>query len=153
MPCLLTNLPSEIIAIIFSKLPIPTLAISKCVCKRSLNLLKDDYFINSYFSKLSPALAVMLPLNPSYRCKIFELEDDLDRHNPLTYINFLYKSRIEASANGLLILGNCEKLLDTFSVCNPITRESIRLQPVPLGISYGFGKSRISGQYKLVTVG
>ncbi|KAL1543656.1 peptide-methionine (R)-S-oxide reductase [Salvia divinorum] len=157
-PYLLTNLPSEIIAIIFSKLSIPTIAISKCVCRSWLDLLEDDYFINSYTSKLSPALAVMLPLSPKYRCKFFELEDDLDldRHSPLTGFDFLYRSRIEASANGLLILGNYEKRRQAFYVCNPITRETILLHSVPVpvleGFSYGFGKSRISGQFKFVII-
>ncbi|KAL1543654.1 putative F-box protein [Salvia divinorum] len=151
-PYLLTNLPSEIIAIIFSKLSFPTIAISKCVCKRLLNLLEDDFFINSYFSKLSLALAVMLPLSPKHRCNFFELEDylDIDHHNPLTYFDFRRGSRIEVSANGLLILENYEKHRQAFYVCNPITRESIRLHPAPEGISHGFGKSRISGQFKFV---
>ncbi|KAL1560034.1 F-box protein CPR1-like [Salvia divinorum] len=116
-PSLFTNLPSEIIPNILSRLSVRSIAISKCVCKAWLDLLVTRDFINSHLSKSAPALAVMMPMADASRCKVFELEDELDLchgYAPLTKFDFPYEATIEGSANGLLFLHNLDADFDIF---------------------------------------
>ncbi|XP_042067381.1 jacalin-related lectin 38-like [Salvia splendens] len=123
-PCFFTNLPSEIIPNILSRLSVRSIAISKCVCKAWLNLLVTDDFIDSHLSKSAPSLA-------------FDFPD---------------AATIEGSANGLLFLHNLDADFDIFYVCNPATREFCELLSLPQGIAYGFGASKITGQHKVVCI-
>ncbi|XP_047942168.1 F-box protein CPR1-like [Salvia hispanica] len=154
-PSFFTNLPSEIIPNILSRLSVRSIAISKCVCKAWRNLLVTDDFIDSHLSKSAPSLAVMMSMPDAYRCKVFELEDELDlRHGygPLTEFDFPDEATIEGSANGLLFLHNLDADFDIFYVCNPATREFCELLSLPQGIAYGFGASKITGQHKVVCI-
>ncbi|XP_057784911.1 F-box protein CPR1-like isoform X2 [Salvia miltiorrhiza] len=165
-PDFFKNLPPEIISEILLRLPVVSIPISKCVCKRWLHLLESDDFIKSHFARSAPALVVV---GDSGRLKVFELESelelDLESHDPLTKYDFPYhRGKIKSSVNGLLVLMKCvydgvKVSLNMLYVCNPITREVIKLNvPSDSQLStskvsaFGFGASRITGRYKMVCV-
>ncbi|XP_057796626.1 putative F-box protein At2g19630 isoform X4 [Salvia miltiorrhiza] len=94
-PDFFKNLPPEIITEIFLRLPVVSVPISKCVCKRWLHLLESDDFVKSHFARSAPALVV---LGDSGRLKVLEWEGELD---PLTQYDFPYRPReINTSVNG-----------------------------------------------------
>ncbi|XP_047977667.1 F-box protein At3g07870-like [Salvia hispanica] len=172
-------LPSEISTNILSRLPLRTIAISKCVCKPWLRLLTTDDFIKSHLAKSDPCLALSTPEEHSTSLAVYQLNDhqNLNHHdlhyNPLTKFDFPHTSTIICSANGLLFLRGSG---ETHYVCNPITRQHTELHcpqeiikpyrkivnyPEILGdsryayphfVSYGFGVSKVSDQYKVVRI-
>ncbi|XP_057786540.1 F-box/kelch-repeat protein At3g23880-like [Salvia miltiorrhiza] len=160
-PDFFKNLPPEIITEIFLRLPVVSIPISKCVCKRWLHLLESDAFVKSHFARSAPALVV---LGDSGQLKVLELEGELDLHlhlDPLTHYDFPYhRGNIVSCVNGFPILRNCgdDALMenDWLSVCNPITREVIKLDLLDLSSevasAYGFGASKITGRYKAVCI-
>ncbi|XP_057790739.1 F-box protein CPR1-like [Salvia miltiorrhiza] len=165
-PDFFKNLPPEIITEIFLRLPAVSIPISKCVCKRWLHLLEPDDFIESHFARSAPALVV---LGDSGGLKVLELEGELDLHlDPLTQYDFPYHPRkIINCVNGFLILRKCGfgvlmESVDWLCVCNPITREVIKLDLPPLMdsqhpsseevVAFGFGASKITGRYKAVII-
>ncbi|XP_047938437.1 uncharacterized protein LOC125186146 [Salvia hispanica] len=103
-----------------------------------------------------------MPATDSNWFNVFELEDKhkhRHRHkhkqDPITKFDFPQASRIEGSANGLLLLKN--PFIDHLYICNPITREFVELHgrlthPLRLGDCYGFGVSKLSGQHKIVYI-
>ncbi|XP_047948941.1 uncharacterized protein LOC125194754 [Salvia hispanica] len=131
------NLPSEITTNILSRLPIRSIALSKCVCKSWLNLLDSDDF--EY--KTPPALALLQQMN-SIRSSIFDIEDEDEdeadeekshdlHYIPLTDFDIPHENSEQLAAmaaNGLLLLHS--KLgfsqIPLF-ICNPITRQYIEL--------------------------
>ncbi|XP_057786530.1 F-box protein CPR1-like [Salvia miltiorrhiza] len=148
-PDLFKNLPPEIITEIFLRLPVVSIPISKCVCKRWLHLLEFDAFAKSHFARSAPALVV---LGFSGGLNVLEFEGELDLHlhlHPLTNYDFPYgPANIYSYNNGLLVL---RLPLDVLCVCNPITREVIKLDLRISDLSaHGFGASKISGRYKAV---
>ncbi|KAL1533732.1 F-box protein-like protein [Salvia divinorum] len=114
-----TNLPSELTTNILSRLPIRSVAISKCVCKPWFNLLDSHDFVKSHLSKIKtpPSLARLMPVaTNSTQCTIFEFEDedeaDVESHalrfHPLTDFeiplgNSISKCRAKPN-NGLLLI-------------------------------------------------
>ncbi|XP_042035036.1 F-box protein At1g67130-like [Salvia splendens] len=159
-----TNLPSEITTNILSRLPLRSVAISKCVCKPWLNLLES----NDFDFKTPPALARVTSNNWLSHCMIFEIEDedeaDLESHDPhynqLTDSVIYHGSSIAGvAANGSLLL---LVVVTTYSnptcclhICNPITRKYVYLdlpEAYTCYLSFGFGLSKISGQYKVVCI-
>ncbi|XP_057784854.1 F-box protein CPR1-like isoform X2 [Salvia miltiorrhiza] len=161
-PDLFKNLLPEIITEILLRLPVVSIPISKCVCKRWLHLLDSDAFVKSHFARSAPALAV---LGYSGRLKVLELEGELNLHlhlhlDPLTQYDFPYHpTKIYSSVNGFLVLSKkgydslrARVDVDMLCVCNPITREVIKLDLRDLSSeevsAYGFGTSKISGRYK-----
>ncbi|XP_047961896.1 uncharacterized protein LOC125206699 [Salvia hispanica] len=143
-------LPSKITTNILSSLSIRSLAISKSVCKSWLNLIDSDYFE----LKTLPALALLTTKerDPS-QCAIFEIEDedevDADKSHdlhyiPLTDFDIPHRNRGFMEAIPLYM-------------CNLITREYTELRcPLvyipPLPFKFGFGVSKISGQYKVLSI-
>ncbi|XP_047961883.1 F-box protein At3g07870-like [Salvia hispanica] len=159
-----TNLPLDINTNILSRLPLRSIAISKCVCKPWLNLLES----NDFEIKTPPALARVTSNNWLSHCMIFEIEDeeeaDLDSHdlhyNRLTDSKIYHGSSIAGvAANGSLLL---LVVVTTYSnptcclhICNPITRKYVYLdlpEAYTCYLSFGFGLSKISGQYKVVCI-
>ncbi|XP_057784816.1 F-box protein CPR1-like [Salvia miltiorrhiza] len=148
-PDLFKNLPPEIITEIFLRLPAVSIPISKCVCKRWLDLLVADAFVKSHFARSAPALVVM---EDSNQLKVLELKLllnlDLESYNPLTQYDFPYhRGRIRNCFNGFLFI---RVGFDKLVVCNPITREVIKLdlptdpQLSTLEVSaLGFGASEV----------
>lgn len=167
----LINLPSEIIINILLKLPIRTILSCRCVCKQLFDLLSTPEFAESHLSLSTPGLLIgQLGRNHDDTCQMFEFVDEfeLQHHNlhynevmkfdPRASIGFSDgKLLISGSVNGILCLsGEESKLYDALYLCNPITREYIALPRIegiveyPDISEYGFGVSRISGQYKVV---
>ncbi|KAH6759417.1 hypothetical protein C2S51_019652 [Perilla frutescens var. frutescens] len=159
-----THLPSEMTINILSRLPARTAVQCKCVCKPWLNMLESPEFVKSHKSKAVPGLAVFEWETQSKPYKIVEfvekLDLNIDEHRWKVVLNFNipFNEPVHSSANGLLFL--CKRGLRTGALilCNPITREYIKLpcpretssKPRLLLDTYGFGVSRMSGQYKLV---
>ncbi|KAH6818046.1 hypothetical protein C2S51_001649 [Perilla frutescens var. frutescens] len=158
-----TNLPSEIIIDILSRLPVRAIISCKFVCKPWLNLLKTDEFAKSHLSKSVPGLVVN-----GDKCKIFDFDDvlNLEHHehhySPVTGFDCSECGTIAGSANGLIFLSNTD-MEDLWSeylmVINPITREYIQIpdpQKLACGyhqeFTYGFGASKRTGQHKLVRI-
>ncbi|XP_057784885.1 putative F-box protein At3g51171 [Salvia miltiorrhiza] len=141
-PDFFKNLPLEIIAEIFLRLPVVSIPISKCVCKRWLHLLESDAFVKSHFARSAPALVFV---GDSNQLKVLELEG----YNPLTKYDFPYRfiGRIRNCFNGFLVV---RVGFNKLCVCNPITREVLELdlptdpQQSTLEVSaLGFGASEV----------
>ncbi|XP_042033556.1 F-box protein CPR1-like [Salvia splendens] len=172
------NMPIEITTDILSRLPIRSIALSKCVCKRWLNLIDSDDFE----FKTPPAL-VLLQQMDSTRCSIFDIEDededDLEIHDlhyiPLTHFDIPHENSeplAAMAANGLLLLYSKLGFAEIpLFICNPITRQYIEIwgpeecildvvvvdddddyDDVDPVFCFGFGVSEISGQYKVVCI-
>ncbi|XP_047959886.1 uncharacterized protein LOC125205113 [Salvia hispanica] len=109
------NLPSEIITEILSRLPLRSIALSKCVCKRWLNLLDSDDFE----FKIPPALALLQQMS-STRCSIFEIEDEEEADleiRDLHYIQLIHfeirDEKSEPLADGRdYVIGELSALMD-----------------------------------------
>ncbi|XP_057784838.1 F-box/kelch-repeat protein At3g23880-like isoform X2 [Salvia miltiorrhiza] len=150
-PDFFKNLPAEIITEILLRLPVVSIPISKCVCKRWLHLLESDAFVKSHFARSAPALVVV---GNSNQLKVLELEGELNLHlesyNPLTQYDVPYRliGRIRNCFDGFLVINLS---FDKLVVCNPITREVIELdlpadpqQSTLLEVSaLGFGGSEV----------
>ncbi|KAG8378371.1 hypothetical protein BUALT_Bualt08G0130500 [Buddleja alternifolia] len=166
-----TNLPSEIIINILSRLPIRNIIISKCVCKPWLNLLETPEFAKSHLSKSVPGLVVYREMATGI-FNILEFEESLElenhelHYNPVVELDRRAFSSlpygcigIQGSANGLLLLREFNTQPNALYVCNPITREYIELPSpkwmacsYPTIVTYGFGVSKMSGEYKVVRI-
>ncbi|XP_047959922.1 F-box protein CPR1-like [Salvia hispanica] len=158
------DLPSEITTNILSRLPIRSLAISKSICKLWLNLIDSDDFHKSEI-KTPPALALLMPNKDSKRCTIFEIEDDAEKSHDLHYIplmdlEILHGNRENMEGitdGGLLLLNSPSTKGISVYICNPITREYTELccpedySPDHV-FNFGFGASKISGQYKVLGI-
>ncbi|KAL8507986.1 hypothetical protein ACS0TY_018509 [Phlomoides rotata] len=160
-----TNLPSENIIDILSRLPVRTIVQCKCVCKSWFNLLKSGEFVQSHLSKSSDGLAVFQIERSFQLYKIHEFNDELDlehhelHYNPITTFNLPYLGLIQGSANGLLFLRDLRRSPNGLYVCNPITREYIELHcpqdfvySYPQVVTIGFGSSKTTSQYKVVRI-
>ncbi|KAH6765209.1 hypothetical protein C2S52_014260 [Perilla frutescens var. hirtella] len=175
-----TYLPSEMIMNILSRLPIRSIIRCKFVCKSWLDLLATPEFVKSHLSKAAPGLALFLYAEHPKPYKFFEFVDKLNLHRRVLHwnmdtvfnFNLPFARPLHSSANGLLFLcrrgaGHHDfyKLRQdgaiwprNLLICNPITRDYIMI-PRPQESSpkaqlhmdsFGFGVSRMSGQYKLV---
>ncbi|XP_042002589.1 F-box protein At3g07870-like [Salvia splendens] len=159
----LTNLPTEITTDILSRLSIKSLAISKSVCKAWRDLFD---FVKSDI-KTPPALVRFYWGKNSTRCKIIEIEDedeaDLESHDlhyhPLTDLVIPHRSTGPMqgiTANELLLMYSPSTKGIPLYICNLITREYTELSypefvNIPKQVlQFGFGVSKISGQYKVV---
>ncbi|KAL8481688.1 hypothetical protein ACS0TY_027996 [Phlomoides rotata] len=156
---LFKKLPSEITIDILSRLPVRTVASCKCVCKPWLHLLETSEFVKSHLSKSVPALIVLEREKESKLCRLSEFKDGLDleshelHYNPVTKFSLPYhgdvKGNIYGSVNGLLFLRDKSLQPDGLFICNPITRDYIKLHcPQEFVcsdihvVAYGFGVSK-----------
>ncbi|KAL2513258.1 F-box protein [Abeliophyllum distichum] len=163
----LMNLPSHILVEILSRLPVRAIIHCRCVCKTWLKLLSDPEFVTLHFSRSRPGLVVHQSEMFRNFMKFVEFEDEIDHHDldhdsimkfDLKRLSEFPDGNIvlDGSVNGLLCLRDTNYKHETVYVCNPITREYIRL-PAPEGVvrypsivTCGFGLSRITGEYKVV---
>ncbi|XP_047961878.1 F-box protein At3g07870-like [Salvia hispanica] len=161
------NLPSDLTTNILSRLPLRTISISKCVCKPWLNLLQSHDFAKSKL-KTPPALAQLTPLTSSTQCTVFQFQDedeaDVESHalrfRPIADFEIHLGNKIKRcraqETNGLLLIHTSS--VRRVSVSNPITREYINLfipaeyVSAAYSLSFGFGVSKISEQYKIVCI-
>ncbi|KAH6763689.1 hypothetical protein C2S51_014938 [Perilla frutescens var. frutescens] len=153
---LATNLPTEIMINILSRLPIGAIMRFKCVSKSWLNFFETREFAKSHHSRSVPGLAVYQGKTSSKPYKFFEFAH---HHNAVLNLSFPHHGlRIHSSINGLLFLSDLMISLDNLIICNPITREFIKI-PCPQEYStsnkgnfFGFGESKMTNQYKLVRI-
>ncbi|KAL2503494.1 F-box protein [Abeliophyllum distichum] len=132
----LMNLPSHIIVDVFSRLPAPTILNCKLVCKKWLSLISTPEFAKLHLSRSIPGLVVFQhePVRAEV-CRLFEFEDDLD-HADLHYDPVI---KFDLSVSLGISRGAIVQVLDW-------------LVEFPSQVTYGFGLSRISGQYKVVRI-
>ncbi|KAL8499461.1 hypothetical protein ACS0TY_022430 [Phlomoides rotata] len=160
---LLKVLPSEIKMTILSKLPVRTIIICKCVCKSWLHLIETQAFVKLHLSTSVPGLVTLRHLSRLF--EIFEVEDgrDVEHHdhhyNLVTKFNFPCILWMCGSVDGLLWLHDRDVKVDTIYICNPITRDYIRIHSPPefpctyhQRATYGFGSCKMAGQYKVVRI-
>ncbi|KAK4490083.1 hypothetical protein RD792_000738 [Penstemon davidsonii] len=162
-----TNLPSEIIIDILSRLPIKAIISCKCVCKSWSVLLETPEFVNSHLLKSIPGLI----FNPDEVIfSVFEFVDELELVHHDLFNNIITKVHRMAclgppaahmdkqgSADGLLFLREINPQPNLLYICNPITREYIKLPNpdsyrYPSVVTYGFGVSKTSNKYKVVRI-
>ena len=149
-----TNLPGDITRAILGRLPLGSVASCKCVCKSWRDLIGGAEFETSYTRK--PWLAFhdehkwCLVSDGAFRpILIFQLHTSHFGH-----LNSCGNGHVVIdSANGLLLVRHaCDNIL---VICNPLTREYARLPHLPTNLCFqksifGFGVSKISGQYKIL---
>ena len=158
------NLPSEILAEVFSRVPIKTIINCRSVCKRWRKILAEPYFANLHLPRSAAGIIIHQGLSNPYVdiLKMAELNDKADHHDihheyPL--MKFMPRLGLEdgvmwlsGSINGLICLGT-EK---TICICNPITRECIFIPDQKFigkshaTLHHGFGFVESSNQYKVV---
>lgn len=158
---LFSHLPSEIMLDILSRLPVRTIMSCKCVCKPWLELLKTREFVNSHLSKLVPALTFVKGGEQPKPYEIIEFaDDDVDddyRWDTVLSLDLPPHDRLLSIANGFLLLCPRDGIRGDLLICNPMTREYIKLPPASalcgsIFQASGFGVSKTSGQYKAVRV-
>ncbi|KAL9173338.1 hypothetical protein ABFS82_03G107000 [Erythranthe guttata] len=161
----LKNLPSEIVIEILSRLPLRTIGICRRVRKSWRDLLGTREFADSHLSKSVQGMVVCTEFD---NYEVFAFEDGLDLEDPKRrYREFtsfdcselgISICNIKGSVNGLLFLNPLSSISDAYYICNPITREYIefpyeqRLLDEDFNgtVNYGFGVSKVSGQYKVI---
>ncbi|XP_047966945.1 putative F-box protein At3g16210 [Salvia hispanica] len=142
-------LPPEIFIDIILRLSPEIILTCKCVCKAWLDLIESDVFHKSHPS----ALVVSMPVEDSNWFSVVKLEDEHKQDDLIAEFNFPQASTILGSVNGLLLLKNDARDL---YVCNPFTYEFVEFHGPRNSTyagwkeSYGFGASKMSGQYKVV---
>ncbi|XP_022878786.1 F-box protein CPR30-like [Olea europaea var. sylvestris] len=167
----LMNLPFHIILDILSRLPAQSILTCKLVCKKWLCLISTPEFANLHLFRSTPGLVVFIHESGGAEfCRLFEFNDNALDHHDLHYdpeIKFELSASLGISSgatvqvgsiNGLVCLRNFYRKYDALYVCNPITREYVALPVLdwlfefPSEVTYGFGLSIISGQYKVVRI-
>ncbi|XP_058211438.1 F-box protein At3g07870-like [Rhododendron vialii] len=137
------QLPVHVLIDILSRLPIKPLTICSCVSKSFLNLTRDPRFTQAHLSRSPSSLSspdfLLQGLCPDHYGKIYFLEQnrqalgDDDDHYTLTDLQFAIPGfncfRDVGSCHGLLCLA-ANMLRNLIYVCNPFTREYVRL-PTP----------------------
>ncbi|XP_047949582.1 F-box protein At5g49610-like [Salvia hispanica] len=149
---LFANLPEEITEEILGRLPIQSVMTCKCVLKSWRHLIEGDDFGMSYTPK--PGLAfVYRDMEMRYNvCN--EALKLLFRFDSPSHIQFSAINRrviVASPANGLLLMW--DRWAKVLFICNPMTREYAELPPISTSIYtsfFGFGTSKISGQYKIL---
>ncbi|XP_047949599.1 F-box protein At3g07870-like [Salvia hispanica] len=142
-------LPEELTREILVKLPIKSVLRFKGVCKSWRDLIEGVDFVKSYTPK--PCLV--------FYCSDTYAVCDVEAFEPLfefrmfarnRYGNTVHYCIVADSINGLLLVKEIAYNNMLF-VCNPITRECVRLPPLPTYCCIvGFGVSKLSGKYKIL---
>lgn len=183
-----TYLPPEITINILSRLPIRATMSCSCVSRSWLDLIKTPEFDKYRLSQSVPGIAVFEGETPPMPYKIYEFVDEVDPLDSVHYYNvafnfsFPHSELIHSSVHGLLFLFDHNVRPHKLFICNPITRDYIKLpdphlafffKPHPHKLpppppptpqypssskresqldTFGFGVSKMSGQYKVVRV-
>ncbi|KAH6827336.1 hypothetical protein C2S53_015399, partial [Perilla frutescens var. hirtella] len=162
----LMNLPSHIILEILSRLPAKSITRCKFVCKQWLDLIADPYFASLQFTRSKPGVAIHQSEPSKNLLRLVDFEDASDlAHDPTVEIDLKSLSPfpdstivVDGSVNGMLLLRDSNHKHETLHVCNPLTRECIRLATperavqYPSVVTHGFGVTRRSEKYKVVRI-
>ncbi|XP_042005013.1 F-box protein At3g07870-like [Salvia splendens] len=145
------NLPEEITKEIMGRLPIMSVMTCKCVLKSWRHLIEGDDFGMSYTPK--PGLNfIYRDMEMGYTVCDEALKPLFRFASPSHHQSSTVNHRVTiASANGLLSMW--DPFNNTLFICNPMTREYVELPPLSKDIItrfFGFGMSKLSGQYKIL---
>ncbi|VFQ87249.1 unnamed protein product [Cuscuta campestris] len=158
------DLPPEIAIDILSRLPIRSIVNCKRVSKPWRDLIESREFINFHRSNSAAALVSLAEGGSSMQCKLSE--SDLDGHgfsyNPVIEFDLPFRGCVMlcGSANGLICLGDPSGMRSDLYLCNPVTREYVKLDSPCHDYSFydydpcvvfGFGASKI-GEHKVVRI-
>ncbi|KAH7864911.1 hypothetical protein Vadar_024859 [Vaccinium darrowii] len=168
----ISELPSQIISDIISRLPLKSIFSCKRVCSSFRNQTLDPHFPQLQLPRSPLCLILYRPSNsarPTY-FQFLPLDDSLvDLRSRRARIGFATQIDIAAvsrlnilnSCNGLICLANY-LFTENVYVCNPVTRQHFRLpeskekpsvmdeEPQPLFFWYGLGYSRSADLFKVV---
>ncbi|XP_042007439.1 putative F-box protein At3g16210 [Salvia splendens] len=149
---LLTNLPQEMMIEILGRLPISSIITCTHVCKSWRNLIKGGDFATLYTPK--PGFGFV------HRAMGYAVCDE--DYKPLCQFGLPPPHKqdsttacdraVVGSVDGLLLVRDGWKILnEILFVCNPIISEYIDLPRPPTRCCvFGFGVSKLSGQYKIL---
>ncbi|KAK2999262.1 hypothetical protein RJ639_023460 [Escallonia herrerae] len=161
----ISDLPSNIVADIISRLPTKTIIHCRCVCWAFRHIISDKYFANLHLLR-SPGCLVIHHFDVEGYTSAYTVNELKDKpyRNSLQRNQLLKfdlkekfpnaKLHLVCSANGFL----CLRESDTHAVCicNPVMREYVILPPPEhthrniWKVDYAFGYCPVSGQYKVV---
>lgn len=164
---LFNNVPSDVAIDILSRLTAREITFCKCVCKTWLRLVETREFVKAHLSKSAQGLIVYQSDMGLNLYKVLDLEDRVDvedhdlHYNLVSTFDLPFSGWLYGSADGLLFL--CELTpIDTkpddLHICNPITREYVKLDSPEefvydnQVVTYGFGSSSTTSQYKVVRI-
>ncbi|XP_047943185.1 F-box protein At3g07870-like [Salvia hispanica] len=151
-------LPSEIVLDILSRVPTLDVMACKCVCKPWLGLLATPEFVNAHISRSVPGFAVETQPRSFKMVEIVEELDEEQEWDVTFSFELPFDEMIHSSVNGLFFLKDFA--FGDLILCNPITSDYIML-PCPRQTTpdvqidmenFGFGVSRMTGQYKVVRI-
>lgn len=160
------DLPADIVADILSRIPIKTIVLCRCVCKRWRDILSEPCFVNLHLLRSPAGLIVheMSGTGESDILKLGELDDQSYQHHihhdPLMRFDLGLGFEgdgpcLQGSVNGLICLWDSSGGDATY-ICNPVIREYILLpdhkyiKKSCFIVTYGFGFVEASNQYKVV---
>ncbi|KAA8516856.1 hypothetical protein F0562_017326 [Nyssa sinensis] len=152
----MSDLPTDVIHDILSRLPVKTLLQFRCVSKLWCALIDSPNFIKSHLKRSienQNNVSLVLEGDGLYSVNFESLDKAVKLDDPLKSES--YRTEVFGSCNGLLCLFNTEKGMVLW---NPSTRKHRKLL-VPLGefckhqfIVYGFGHDVVNDDYKVVRI-
>ena len=149
---LFANLPLQITIEILERLPIRSIITCKSVCKSWHHLIKGGKLMMPHSQ--NPCLAFAKKNKNAYVVcdESFKPLILFKLPNPHTsFSNRCVRRVIIDSVNGLLLMWLL--CYDHLFICNPLTKECVKV-PLPMNVDlvpvFGFGVSKISGQYKIL---
>ena len=138
---IISQLHSNIVTDILSRLPFNTLFSCRCVCKTWLHLLVDPSFAQLYRARANPCV-ILQPRNKNRQQHLYAVHFDNRNYVRNSIVKFATKTHLGMgcnvklslldSCNGLILLGKMNRdqvKLDQLYVCNPITGEFVIVRP------------------------
>ncbi|KAK4358876.1 hypothetical protein RND71_021105 [Anisodus tanguticus] len=165
-----SQLPSGILADIFTRLPIKAIVQCKCVRKTWCKLISDDHFSSNMYTEETPFTHIAL-MDVSYLLSrvgssyLLEFEGKVHEcNNPSTLVSMKLKSPIEellpvGSSKGLFCLVEVSLHHDLFYINNPILEQYVVLPKAKrcsyeetCTMGYGFGYSPSTRHFKVIRI-
>ncbi|KAJ1427145.1 Galactose oxidase/kelch, beta-propeller [Sesbania bispinosa] len=156
----MSDLPSEVITDILTRLPVKPLLRFRSTCKWWRSLIDSTHFTFEHLNKSTKNSTIIL----RQYSRVYQLElDNLDKVEELNHPLMCYSNRIKVlgSCNGLICICN---IADDIAFWNPSIRKHRILPSEPLNRHesdektllaarvYGFGHDSVSDDYKLVSI-
>ncbi|XP_047339549.1 F-box protein CPR1-like [Impatiens glandulifera] len=163
----MSQLPDDILRIIFSKLPVKSLLRLKCVSKSWFSIITSPSFVKLHLNTVLTKNSLSL-FSWDYHLHLFSanfystravLEFTRDDYQPIR--DTVFAGTFCGSVNGLICILNPVDYV--VYLCNPSTRKAIKLPDPPTNVSihstfytlydYQFGFDHVNKDYKVVRLG